>query len=131
MEIRVSQGLDPTGRPYEFTWDLYPVLPSSDLAHLDDNGLPRIGTCIKEGMVVVGKNGTTALFDPKKTPSANDYAYYSREELLAIFGDMWHDGSYYAKPGDAGKVVSAALKEENGSLVAVIQIEPCERQETE
>jgi DNA-directed RNA polymerase beta subunit len=123
VEIRVPQGLDPAGRPYEFTWDLYPVLPSSSLDHLDDNGLPRVGTCIKEGMVVVGRNGTTALWDPKRGPGPNDYAYYSREELLALFGDMWNDGSYYAKPEDAGTVVGAALQEENGSLVAVVQIE--------
>jgi hypothetical protein len=76
-------------------------------------------------MVVVGKNGTTALFDPKRGPRSIDYAYCSREELLAMFGDMWHDGSYYAKPEDAGTVVGAALREENSSLVAVVQIEPC------
>src|SRR5262245_54651714 len=94
--VIVIQGLDERGEPEEFTFDLFPTIDSEQTLHLDESGLPKIGTEIKEGMILVGKGGASKDFSRDRLPTALEYHALSREELMEKYGHLWRITCHYA-----------------------------------
>lgn len=69
MRIEVRQSADGTGQLEEFTWDLFPLVDASETLHLDESGLPKVGSHIKPGMIIVGKISKTRSYDPERQPT--------------------------------------------------------------
>jgi DNA-directed RNA polymerase beta subunit len=118
--ITVVAGRDELGEPEEFTFDLFPLVNPSATLHLDTNGLPKVGTCITPGMIIVGKIGKSRYFDRSRQPNALETHGLSFEELQSRFGRMWTDGSLYADRDTAGIVEQARIEAVNGQRVAVV-----------
>jgi DNA-directed RNA polymerase beta subunit len=121
--VEVMVGKDARGEPEELTWDLFPVVDARLTLHLDTHGLPKIGTRILPGMILVGKIGTTELYDPKKKPNALEIHALPFEELRARFGAMWRDSSLYADDETSGIVKSAYIEDHDGRQKAVVILE--------
>ncbi len=57
ITIKVKQFPDEFGDTEEFTSDVSVLVGEDSVAHLDSDGLPKVGTPLKIGMIVVGKLG--------------------------------------------------------------------------
>jgi hypothetical protein len=121
VQIVVEQGLDEKGQPEEFTWDLYPLVDSAEMQHLTDDGLPKKGTFIKQGMVIVGKTGRGHAFDPEKLPNSLELHALDREQLGAKYRDYWTNTSCYASR-DMGRVTGARFETRGGKLCAIVDL---------
>ena len=122
MQIEVLQGIDETGQPEEFTFDLFPAIDCTRTVHLDENGLPSLGSRILPGMVLVGKIGRTRLYDAANQPNSLELHALSFHELHAKYGQMWRDTSVYATDETSGIVTKAELIEEAGLKKAVVEV---------
>jgi DNA-directed RNA polymerase beta subunit len=123
MRIEVQQGADETGELEEFTWDLFPLVDASETTHLDESGLPKVGSHIKPGMIIVGKIARTHSYDPERQPTALEIQGLDLQTLRSAYGHMWQDRSLYADETRSGIVRDAFFESQNGSTVAVVQIE--------
>jgi DNA-directed RNA polymerase beta subunit len=123
MRIEVQQSADETGELEEFTWDLFPLVDASETTHLDESGLPKIGTRIRAGMIIVGKIAKTRSYDPERQPTAIEIQGLDRQTLCSKYGGMWRDTSLYADEAQLGVVKGASFVQRGGSTVAVILIE--------
>jgi hypothetical protein len=121
VQIVVEQGLDEKGQPEEFTWDLYPLVDNAETQHLTDDGLPKKGTFIKQGMAVVGKRGRGAAFNPNKLPTSLEMYAWDRRQIAAMYPDYWVDTSCYASQ-DMGRVTGARFETRGGKLCAVVDL---------
>jgi DNA-directed RNA polymerase beta subunit len=123
MRIEVRQGTDETGALEEFSWDLFPLVNASETLHLESSGLPKVGTRIEPGMIIVGKIGRSRFYDPERQPAALEIHGLDFETLRSRYGPMWKDTSLYADEATAGVVSDAGFESQDGSTVAVVQIE--------
>lgn len=123
MLIEVQQNLDESGELEEFTWDLFPLVDASETSHLDESGLPKVGSHIRAGMIIVGKIAKTRAYDPEFQPTTIEIQGVDRQTLCMKYGGMWRDTSLYASEAQSGVVKGAALVQRNGSTVASILIE--------
>ena len=123
MQVEVLQNVDETGDLEEFTWDLFPLVDPVETSHLDEFGLPKVGSHIKEGMILVGKIAKTREYNPERQPTAIEIQGINRQILCMRYGDMWRDTSVYADKAQAGVVKDASFVHRNGSTVALILIE--------
>ncbi len=121
-KITVVAGKDELGEPEEFTWDLFAVVDPAKTLHLDEHGLPKVGTRITPGMVLVGKIGQTRSFDQSRQPNALELHGLSFDELRSRYGGMWYDASIYANDETAGIIEHASLETVRGQQVAVVLI---------
>ena len=121
-QIMVPQELDDHGDPEEFTWDLLPVVDPHLTRHLDENGLPRVGTKIVEGMILVGKLGKSAAFTESGQPSSLEIQGLPFSALCSLYGHLWKDTSRYATEDSCGTVESAHFEKTNGKLCAVVKL---------
>lgn len=119
--VEVNQELDEYGLPVELTWDLFPLVAASQSEHLDENGLPKKGTLIQPGMILVGKIGRTKKFDPFVKPSALEVHGLSFEELRAKYGHMWKNYSVIATSENSGVVERAFLKKTANGVKAIVE----------
>ncbi len=120
IHLEVLQNLDQMREPEEFTWDI-PFVTKT--LHLDRNGLPKIGTHIKPGMVIVGKLGKTKDFNPAKIHSCLEILT-SRKKLRKMYNCMLYNASLYATEKTSGIVKSAYFDyTSNNRLKAIIEIE--------
>lgn len=69
LVFEIAVGRDELGEPEVCTWDLLPVVNSSETSHLDENGLPKIGTKLRPGMIMVGKIGKAKGFHRSRKPT--------------------------------------------------------------
>jgi DNA-directed RNA polymerase beta subunit len=122
-EVQVVADTDELGELEEFTWDLFPAVSPQETTHLNSEGLPKLGTHIVPGMIVVGKIGKTRNYDASKQPTALEIHGLSFEELRSRFGSMWNDSSLYADSQTAGIVKEAYLEDYRGKKRAVVVIE--------
>lgn len=130
-KLEVVAGTDELGEPEEFTWDLFPVVDPKKTLHLDTNGLPKVGTRIVPGMIVVGKIGKTRdtpserFFSGFAPPGPTTLEMYGLpfEELHARYGHMWKDSSLYADCQTTGIVKEAYLEDCCGKKRAVVVLE--------
>lgn len=120
--VEVNQELDEYGLPVELTWDLFPLIAASETQHLDENGLPKKGTLIQPGMILVGKIGRTKRFDPAIKPSALEIHGLSFEELQAKYGHLWKNYSVIATSENSGVVEKAFLKKTANGAKAIIEL---------
>ncbi len=126
MTIRrfeLSQEIDETGSPDEFSWDLIPLVSATLTTHLDSSGLPKVGTMLRPGMILVGKIGKSRTFDPTVAPSCLEVHGVGEAEVRRRYGHMWLDRSLYVDDTSMGIVRSAALVERGGRLVATVEVE--------
>ena len=120
MRIEVAQELDEQGDLEEFTWDLLPVVDPHQTRHLDENGLPRIGTPILAGMILVGKLGKSSAFNESEQPSSLEIQGLPFPALQARYGHLWKDSSRYATEEFHGTVEKAHFEKVNGKLHAIV-----------
>jgi hypothetical protein len=121
--IVVAAGIDEKGEPEEFTFDLFPNIDGALTLHLDENGLPKIGTEIREGMIVVGKHGQGKDYDRAKLPTALELHGLSQIELNQKYGYLWKITPVYAGPDSTGVVTAAYLEVVDGRQQAVVELE--------
>jgi DNA-directed RNA polymerase beta subunit len=122
-KLEVMAGTDELGATEEFTWDLFPVVDPQQTTHLDTNGLPKVGTRIVPGMIVVGKIGKTGNYDASRQPTALEIHGLPFAELRSRYGSMWKDSSLYADSQTTGIVKEAFLEDCCGKRRAVIILE--------
>jgi DNA-directed RNA polymerase beta subunit len=122
MNIRVEAiaDKDETGAWEEITWDLFPVVDPAMTLHLDSNGLPKVGTPITPGMILIGKIGKTHDYDPSRQPTTLEIQGLPFEELRLRYGNMWKDLSLYADAGTSGLVKDAFIESCQGKQRAVV-----------
>lgn len=123
VKIQATQTPGETGELEEFTWDLFPVVPGNFTLHLDSNGLPKKGTKIVSGMIVIGKIAKTLAFDPRLRPTALEIQGEKFEALQEKYGHMWKNTSVYANKETEGIVGDAYFEKDGGVLKAVVEIE--------
>jgi hypothetical protein len=121
--IVVVQGIDEKGELEEFTFDLFPNIDSEKTLHLDTNGLPKLGTEIKEGMILVGKQGQSASYDRAKLPTSQELHGLSQTELNQKYGHLWKVTPVYADRESVGVVMAAYLEEANGKQQAIVELD--------
>jgi len=124
--LEITQGFDETGEREEFTWDMFPLVDSTETAHLDDQGLPKAGTQISEGMIVVGKWGKAKGYDERGLPTSIELHGLPRAELIARFGHYWKVTSVRADASMVGVVVSAKLEPNGEGFQAIVEIQRLE-----
>jgi hypothetical protein len=122
-QYRSVQGTDELGNPEEFTSDGYLVLEHCKLAHLQNNGLPTVGTKIVPGMVLIAKFGATKSYSREKLPNDLESLTTEEEKLIQKYAGMFYDASVYAPECTRGRVSKAYFTEEGGKNVAVVEIE--------
>jgi hypothetical protein len=95
------------GFPEEFTNDLTDLAEIDDVSYLWSNGLAKVGTVVRPGMLLIGKIG-------RKKVEAHAKDMNEFEMLIATPGerrDYWkqraYDASVYAPSDLCGKVVAA------------------------
>ena len=123
MRIEVKQECDELGNPNEFTWDLFPLVDSKTTLHLLESGLPRPGTQIRPGMIIVGKIAKSKTFATDGQPSSLEIHGLDRDVLVEKYGHMWLDRSYYATTKIQGTVKDSFFETREGELIAVVLIE--------
>lgn len=114
--------LDETAEPVAMTWDLFPLIDASETRHLDENGLPKPGTSLREGMIVAGRIGKTKQFNPARQLSALEVHGLPFDALRAKYGAMWRDYSIHATPEMTGIVRQVTLEETRDGLTAAIEL---------
>lgn len=124
MRIEVQQNAGETGELEELTWDLFPLVDASHTLHLDGSGLPKVGTRITPGMILVGKIAKTRTYDPERQPTPLEIHGLERKTLCSKYSHMWQDTSLYANETRSGVVQSASFEERDGSIVAVVLLDP-------
>jgi DNA-directed RNA polymerase beta subunit len=121
-QIIVPQGVDCQGEPEEFTVDLYPLVDSRLLLHINEDGLPIPGTHVKKGMIIVAKTGRGPSFDSKHMPNSLELHGLPREELADRYKNYWTNTSCYATSEMEGTVEKAYFQTVDGKLCAVVEI---------
>ena len=89
MLIEVGRDRDSTGNLEEFTCGFVsrgsrPI----HTMHLNADGLPKIGTEIRPGMILVGKIGKSSTFNPDRQPTPGEANWLNFEEMQAKYGIM-------------------------------------------
>lgn len=107
--FKLEPDFDEQGQPIVCTWDLLPLADPQSTRHLDERGLPRPGTQIEPGMVVIGRIGKSQQFDPGQQPSALELHGLDFAELHNRYARLWRDYSVYATERTVGTVESARL----------------------
>lgn len=124
MKVIVQQKLDEQGLPDEFTCDVFPLGSGEWAEYLNSDGLPEKGTVIKTGMILVGKLGRGAAFDPDRLPTSLELHGDTPEELARKYPNYWVNMSFYATKEMEGTVDNAYLETIDGTLCAVVEISP-------
>ncbi len=127
--FEVEANYDELGELEEFTWDLWPTVEAEKTLHLDENGLPRIGSHLSPGMIVVGKIGKTKAYCSERKPTSLELHGLSEAELHDKFGHLWKHTSQCVPDGVSGIVEEARLVEESGVKKArvTLRISPTEQ----
>lgn len=121
--FEVSSEKDELGELEEFSWDLSPVVSPEETSHLDENGLPKIGTSLTPGMILVGKIGKAKAYENSRKPTELEIHGLSFRELKDRFGHLWLDASTYVPEGVFGDVESAELiTGSEGKLTAKVRL---------
>jgi DNA-directed RNA polymerase beta subunit len=123
QKLEVVAGRDELGEAEEFTWDLFPLVDPRQTTHLNTDGLPKVGTHIVPGMIVVGKIGKTRNYDAAQQPTALEIHGLSLDELRSRYGSMWKDSSLYADSQTTGIVTEAHLEDCGGAKRAIVVLE--------
>ena len=109
-DLEITVGRDELGQPEECTWDLIPVVSSKLTSHLDADGLPKEGTVLHPGMILVGKIGKSKAYATGRKPTELEIQALDFEELKEQFGYLWIDSSFYVPEGMHGMVTSSERK---------------------
>jgi DNA-directed RNA polymerase subunit beta len=121
----VPQQIDETGIPEEFSRDLFPLVELAETSHLDTSGLPKIGTRILPGMIIVGRIARTKEFDPSTKISSLEIHGSTFEEVRRKYGAMWVDRSLYADAATSDIVNDAKLaRKDDGLSMAIVELDP-------
>ena len=125
MKIVIKQGIDEQGWPEEFT-DRFPssIGLYHSLDHLDANGLPKMGSVILEGMVLVGKMGAGAGYDKQNLPRECDFIIYSLDEINRKYPNYFINQSVLATLETEGRVVESRFEPIGNRLCAVVELSP-------
>lgn len=122
-KLHIRPEIDETGHQEEMTWDLWPLIPATQTHHLNEDGLPKVGTILSSGMILLGKIGKTRYFAPSCLPTALEKHALSFHELRRRYGHMWKDGSLRVTPETSGMVIASYIIKEQHEITAVIEID--------
>ena len=123
VTIEATCERDALGELEVFTFDLFAVVPPEKTRHLEENGLPRIGTKLSPGDIVIGRLAKSRTHDTSVRIDDRDLYVLSFEELNKKYGHMWVNRSVYAAANQVGTVKSARLVEENGVTRAIVELD--------
>lgn len=124
MQIEVQGELDETGDPQEFSLVLFPIVDAAKTLHLDRNGLPKVGSKIEPGMILVGRISKTKSWRSDRQPTALEIHALELADVQANYGAMWRNASVYATSETRGIVKSACLTESAIGQKATIELVP-------
>lgn len=110
--VQFTRELDELGAFVEMSWDLFPLVDADRTSHLSQDGLPKVGTRILPGMILIGAIGKSRSFDPNRQPSALEIHGLAFDEIRRYYGDMWVDASVYADANSTGVVKEAKFLDE-------------------
>jgi DNA-directed RNA polymerase beta subunit len=120
--IRCSAKRDDRGQPEEFTNDLSCVTEwNAELEQFASNGLPKVGTRVRPGMLLIGKLGQKRS-DVKGTWNKVRILTASEIELRDHYSKWLYNASYYAPEDCSGIVTAAYFEDRNGERTAVVEI---------
>jgi len=120
----LTQELDEQGRLEEFCSDAGYILKRETTRHLQDNGLPKIGTYVQPGICLIAKFGATSSYSKSRMPSEMESLASDEDELIERYGHMFYDGSLYVPDGVFGVVTNADFSlNEAGRKLAIVEIE--------
>lgn len=115
--------IDETGEEEVLTNDLFPLVDLTFTSHLDEQGLPKIGTFLKPGMIAIGKiaYSRAALYERK--PTDLEIHALDRETIKSKFGHLWENRSVYV-PEDVTGIVEKAeiIQLPSGKSKAIVAI---------
>jgi len=121
VRIECTAELDALGDPEEFTLDMSYIANSNRLWHLTDDGLPKVGTVIQPGMIVIGMVGRKSR--PPAVPWNKLELLTATDQQLEEYYASWlYDASFYADDQCAGTVVSAYFSRDQDPKVAVVEL---------
>ena len=89
MRVEGQQNEDETGEHEEFNWDLFPLVDASKPSHLDESGLPRVGSHIRAGIIIICKIAKTRAYDPDLKPTAIEIQGIDRQTRCKKYGGLW------------------------------------------
>lgn len=122
--FRLVAGVDESGEREVFSWDLIPLVPAQDTLHLDTNGLPKVGTCVSPGMILIGKIGRSSKYEMSRKPTALEVHELSFRKLKMQFGKLWIDGSLRVPADCYGEVIESRLDmTAEGEPVAFVRVQ--------
>jgi DNA-directed RNA polymerase beta subunit len=124
IQFRSVQQRDELGNPEEFTSDGGYVVEAARLAHIQDDGLPRIGTPVVSGTLLIAKFGATKAYRRENLPNDLELLTSSERALIEKYQRMFYDASVYAPAGTVGRVANAYFTHADGQTVAVVEVEP-------
>src|ERR1035438_3318958 len=123
VTVSMVQGFDDQGDLQQFTWDLIPLVAPQETMHLGENGLPKKGTLIKPGMIIIGSIGKSSHYKAEDEPDPIEWNRYEADEMRAKYGHMWKDMSLRANVNQTGQVVDAWLRDLGGRVEVGVVIE--------
>ena len=123
--IEVAIGVDEVGDTEELTWDLIPIVDAEQTKHLDEIGLPKPGTMLRPGMIMVGKIGKTKAYIAGRKPTDLELHSLGFGELQRQFAYLWNDCSERVPAAFYGVVVESRLEtRDDGTNIAVVLVRP-------
>ena len=126
-DFYLDQKLDGQGNPEEFINSGDLILPKGTTDHLNDDGLPPVGSRVYPGMLLIAKFGATPSYRREALPTYLESRTLSEEELLRRFKHMLYDGSFYVPKGVFGTVKEAFFESRGTFKRAVVRVEISER----
>lgn len=122
ITIKVKQFPDEFGDTEEFTSDVSVLVGDDAAVHLDSDGLPKVGTALRIGMIAVGKLGRKRGFSREKMPRSVDLRFFSPEEIQRRYRELVYNASRYILANEQGTVVEAFFDGVEPSRIAIVRI---------
>ena len=117
--FRCRRCVDRVGEFEEFTADLDYISKATSFSHLTSSGLPKVGTRVQPGMVLVGKIGRKSQDIPQQMNEL-ERLIASERQLEEYYSSWLYDASLYAPPGCFGTVTAAYF--DNAKELATVEI---------
>jgi hypothetical protein len=112
IELNIDQGIDELGDPEVFVGNLSVTIRDEETKHLEDNGLPSIGTYVRPNMILVGKYGNSKHMADGEPPGLEFDILTSKpfEYIKEKYGYLYIDSPLYVPAEIYGTVVKASLE---------------------
>lgn len=123
VEYHLDQGYDQQGGLEDFTRDAFLILPQTATSHLDENGLPPVGTSVRPGIILIAKFGATKSYRREDLPKDLELWSQDKETLRRKYKHMFYDACLYVPEGVHGRVTEAFIEIRGTLKRAVVRLE--------